>query len=74
MNFSMCCVHTCVFNVCACVTWCVGIIATYCVFLILVQMSSSPYIGFIDGACHSTRNLYSTAWVIYDPHIELVDL
>ena len=42
-------------------------------FFIPVQMSGAPYIGFADGACHSTRNLSSTAWVIYDPHGELID-
>ena len=44
------------------------------VFLLLVQMSSAPYVGFADGACRSTRNLSSAAWVIYDPHGELIDL
>ena len=42
--------------------------------LLLVQMSSTPYVGFADGACCNTQNLSSTAWVIYDPHGELVDL
>ena len=37
-------------------------------------MSDAPYVGFADGACRSTRNLSSTAWVIYDPHGELIDL
>ena len=37
-------------------------------------MSGTPYIGFTDGACCSTRNLSSAAWVIYDPHGELIDL
>jgi len=37
-------------------------------------MSGAPYVGFADGACHSTRNLSSVAWVIYDPHGELIDL
>ena len=41
---------------------------------LLVQMSNTPYIGFADGACRSTRNLSSAAWVIYDPHGELIDL
>lgn len=41
---------------------------------LLVQMSNTPYIGFTDGACRSTRNLSSTAWVIYDPHGALIDL
>ena len=37
-------------------------------------MSNTPYVGFADGACRSTRNLSSAAWVIYDPHGELIDL
>ena len=37
-------------------------------------MSDAPYVGFADGACRSTRNLSSAAWVIYDPHGELIDL
>jgi len=39
-----------------------------------VQISSTPYIGFAVGACHTTENLSSVAWVIYDPHSGLVDL
>ena len=37
-------------------------------------MSGAPYIGFANGACRSTRNLSSAAWVIHDPHGELIDL
>ena len=37
-------------------------------------MSSTPYVGFADGACRSTCNLSSVAWAIYDPHGELLDL
>ena len=37
-------------------------------------MSRTPYVGFADGACRSTCNLSSAAWVIYDPHGELLDL
>ena len=37
-------------------------------------MSSAPYVGFADGACHSTCNLSSAVWEIYDPHRELLDL
>jgi ribonuclease HI len=36
--------------------------------------SSLPYIGFDDGASHSTRNLASAAWAIYAPKNELVSL
>jgi len=54
--------------------WCVGVIAAYCVFLLLVQMSVAPYISFADGACCSTRNISFVAWAIYNPHGELVDL
>ena len=37
-------------------------------------MSVTPHIGFIDGAFHSTRNISSMAWAIYDPNGELIDL
>ena len=37
-------------------------------------MSGAPYICFADGACRSTRNFSSAAWVIYDPHGELIYL
>lgn len=37
-------------------------------------MSSTPYVGFADGACRSTCNLSSAAWAIYDTHGELLDL
>ena len=37
-------------------------------------MSITPYVGFVDGASRSTRNLSSTAWVIYDPAGELIEL
>ena len=36
-------------------------------------MSSAPYVGFVDGACRSTRNLSSAAWAIYNPHGELLE-
>ena len=36
--------------------------------------SSLPYIGFADGASHSTQNLASSAWAIYAPTNELVSL
>ena len=36
-------------------------------------MSDTPYVGFADGAYRSTHNLSSAAWVIYDPHGELID-
>jgi hypothetical protein len=35
---------------------------------------SLPYIGFADGASHSTRNLASVAWEIYAPTNELISL
>jgi ribonuclease HI len=40
------------------------------------QMSTSslPYIGFADGASHSTQNLASAAWEIYAPTNELISL
>ena len=70
----VCFQHVCFQCVFSCMAWCVGVIATYCVFLLLLQMSVIPYVGFADGACRSTRNLSSAAWVIYDPHGELEDL
>jgi ribonuclease HI len=36
--------------------------------------SSLPYIGFDDGASHSTQNLASAAWAIYAPTNKLVSL
>jgi ribonuclease HI len=36
--------------------------------------SSLPYIGFVDGASHSTQNLSSIVWEIYAPKNELVSL
>ena len=68
-------VHTCTLAgvLCVCFSF-EGVIATYCVFLLLVQMFVAPYIGFANGSCLSTWNLSSAAWVIYDPHGELVDL
>ena len=42
-------------------------------FSLLVQMPDAPYVGFADGAYRSTRSLSSAAWVIYDPHNELID-
>ena len=32
------------------------------------------YIGFADGACRSTQNISSAAWVIYSPSDELVSM
>lgn len=34
-------------------------------------MSSGYYIGFAKSACHSTQNLSSAAWILYDPNGEL---
>ena len=56
--------------------WC-GVLckrfSAYWVFLIM-QMSITPYLGFVDGASRSTRNLSSATQVIYDPAGELVNL
>jgi len=50
----------------------------YCLFCFSLdlQMSTFPqtYIGFVDGASHSTQNLYSVAWVIYSPSDEIVSI
>ena len=37
-------------------------------------MSSNHYIGFADGACHSTQSLSSTAWALFAPDGELINL
>jgi ribonuclease HI len=34
--------------------------------------TSSTYIGYVDGASRSTRNIASIAWVIFSPTNELV--
>lgn len=34
----------------------------------------TPHFGFGDGTFHSTRNLSSMAWAIYDPNGEFIDL
>jgi ribonuclease HI len=39
-----------------------------------MSVSSLPYIGFADGASHSTQNLASVAWAIYAPTNELISL
>ena len=39
-----------------------------------MSTSLQTYIGFADGACHSTRNISSAAWVIYSPTDELVSM
>ena len=36
--------------------------------------SFQTYIGFPDGAFHSTQNISSAAWVIYSPTDELVSM
>ena len=42
--------------------------------LIIVKISTTPYVNFTDNASCSTWNLSSVAWVIYDPAGELIDL
>jgi ribonuclease HI len=37
-----------------------------------MSTESSVYLGFVDGASHHTRNLASSAWVIYSPEGLLV--
>ena len=37
-------------------------------------MSATPQVGFVDGACRSTRNLSSVAWAIYEHNGEFIDL
>ena len=43
-------------------------------FFLIVHMSITPYVVFVDGASRSTRNLSLTTWVIYNPAGELVSL
>jgi ribonuclease HI len=55
-----------------------SMIFAYCLSCIVLglQMSVSPlpYVGFVDGASHSTQNLASVAWEIYMPTDELISL
>ncbi len=46
------------------------------VLRLMSQMSTplQTYIGHADGACRSTRNISSAAWVIYSPYGELVSM
>lgn len=37
-------------------------------------MLSNHYVSFVDGACHSTRNLSFAALKIYELNVELVNL
>ena len=39
-----------------------------------MSMSLQAYIGFVDGACCNTRNIFSASWVIYSPTDELVSM
>ena len=39
-----------------------------------MSTSLQMYIGFANGACHSTQNISSTAWVIYSPTDELISM
>ena len=54
--------------------WFEGVLYPLLCSLFPAQMSRTPYVGFADGACRSTCNLSSAAWLIYDPHGELLDL
>ena len=36
--------------------------------------SFQTYIGFVDGACRSTRNISSVGWAIYSPTDDLVSM
>lgn len=37
-------------------------------------MFGTPHVSFADGAFRSTHNISSTAWAIYDPNGDLIDL
>lgn len=39
-----------------------------------MSTSLQTYIGFADGVCYNTRNISSTAWVIYSPSDEVVSM
>ena len=39
-----------------------------------MSTSFQMYIGFADGACRSTQNISSAAWVIYSPTDEIVSM
>ena len=39
-----------------------------------MSTSFPTYIGFADGACCSTHNISSAAWVIYSPTNELISM
>ena len=39
-----------------------------------MSTSLQTYIGFVDGVCHSTRNISFMAWVIFSPTDELVSI
>jgi hypothetical protein len=39
-----------------------------------MSVFSLPYIGFFDGSSHSTQNLVSVSWAIYEPTNELISL
>ena len=39
-----------------------------------MSTSLQTYVGFVDGACRSRRNISSAAWVIYSPFEELVSM
>lgn len=49
-------------------------VSNFPAYLVLIglHMSLTPYVSFVDGSCHSTQNLSSVAWVIYDHNGELV--
>ena len=71
----MFCVHRFFFHFCTFF----GLVCFASVFLlvgllVIEQMSITPYVGFADGASHSTEKLSSVAWVIYDSAGELIDL
>eukprot|EP00253_Pinus_taeda_P004610 PITA_04610 len=54
-----------------------AVLPTKCEIPSLQIFMSTPlqtYIGFADGACHSTWNISSAAWVIYSPSDELVSM
>ena len=64
---------------CVLIFWCVYLLCRHMFFCLPcvplgLHTSSSHYIGFADGACRSTWNPSSAAWVLYDPNDELINL
>jgi hypothetical protein len=69
-----CIILLCVTLVCFCYLNFTPDYLPYIVFGLQMSVFSLPYIGFADGASHSTQNLASATWEIYAPSNELIFL